>query len=251
MNSFAIQPVARTRAPRFPLSAEFQSELLERAPFRSRVSRPLAMAMAAMGVGGVGAQGLNFGSNQSSTPQMLGVMVEPIGPTVMELIDPVAAEALIARVFAEEGYALRDEDVTVAEDLEAEAWDPERHVGFAILSADDLPGDHAWAHFLEETLGENRHLASDPRDDLEEWEKPLSSELQYEVAHLSSHAIEERVESFDGGHVLCLSPEDLAVREGASWQTLPQTTIGERAVALQRLEAQVREFIGYLRSQGI
>ncbi|MBN1475975.1 hypothetical protein JXA47_04405 [Candidatus Sumerlaeota bacterium] len=251
MSPFTIQSVRHTTSPRFPMVADFPSEALVHHPFRSRVSRPLAMAMAAMGVGGVGAQGMNFGSNQSSTPQLLGVVAMPVGPTVMELIDPEAAEALIARVFAEEGYTLHDEDVAVAEDLEAEAWDPERHVGFAILSAEDLPSDQAWAHFLEETLGEDRHLASDPRDDLEEWEKPLSAEQQYEVAHLSSHAIEGHVESFDGGHVLCLSPEDLSVREAAAWQTLPQTTIGERALALQRLEAQVREFIVYLRSQGI
>jgi hypothetical protein len=181
MSSFAIQPVARARAPRFPLSAEFRPELLERAPFRSRASRPLAMAMAAMGVGGVGAQGLNLGSSQSGSFMLDGRPAYPIGPTVMELIDPVAAEALIARVFAEHGYDLSQQDVEVAEGFEVERWDSERRLGVMMPGPEDFSSELAWAYYLQRTLGDSVHITNDPRGCIDNWLQSVSEKERMEV----------------------------------------------------------------------
>jgi hypothetical protein len=249
MPPFAIQPVARSRAPRFPMVADFAAEELRRRPYRSRVSRPLAAAMAALTAGGVGAQGLAFGSGQSTRFELMGDVVGPVGPTTVETIAPDAAEALIYRLFAEAGYDLEERNAALALGLRAEGWDPERGVGFNLMSGDDFSTERIWAQCLEAHLGPHRHIENDPRDALEGWEKPLPPEEQAEVDQASLRAETQRVILEDGSRVLCLDANDLMVRE--QWEPREPPNIQERAMALQALEHQVRVFIEYLQSQGI
>ncbi|MBN1475974.1 hypothetical protein JXA47_04400 [Candidatus Sumerlaeota bacterium] len=249
MTPFKIQPSPSPRAPRFPVVADFSAEELAQLPYRSRASRPLAATLATITAGGVGAQGLAFGSGQGTRFELMGDIVGPVGPTTVETIAPDAAEALIRRLFAEAGYDLVERNTALAPGLRAEGWDPERGVGFNLMSGDDFSSERAWAQCLERHLGEWRHIEDDPRDRVADWQQKLTPEEETEVEQASQRAETQRVRLADGSHVLCFDANDLLVRE--QWPTQDPPTIEERALALQTLEQQVRVFIEYLQSQGI
>ncbi|MBN1475976.1 hypothetical protein JXA47_04410 [Candidatus Sumerlaeota bacterium] len=226
MSDFTIQPVPRMHAPRFPLRDAFTESDLNSQPYRTHVSRPLAMALAALGVGGLGAQGLNLGSNQDTSFQLAGGMAIPVGPTIVETIDPAAAQALIARVFAEHGYALRQRDVEVAEGLEAERWDRARHVGVAMLGAEDFSTELAWAYYLQRTLGEFEHVPNDPRDRIANWLQSVSEKERMEVETVIHRTERHRSGTApeDEGHLMVLDPRHLVVPTTSTGPFNPPTS---------------------------
>jgi hypothetical protein len=213
MSSFTIQPISQARAPRFPPRDDFSEGELTSKPYRTHVSRSLAAALAALGVGGLGAQGLNLGSNQNTSFQLAGGMAIPVGPTIVETIDPAAAQALIVRVFAEHGYALRQQDVDVDDGFEAERWDSGRRLGVAMLGPEDFSTELAWAYYLQRTLGEYEHVPNDPRDRIAHWIQSVSEKERDEVESVIHRTERHRTGTApeDEGHLMVLDPRHLVV----------------------------------------
>jgi hypothetical protein len=257
VSAFRIAPKRRPRVPRYPPHADFSPEELRRRPYRTGATRALAAALTALSAG-AGAQGQwGFSASQQQQFTLLGDVAMMPQPMIAELIDPRVADTVINRLFADAGYPLGRSAPESKRLFRLDGWNEEHRVGFLVVDPGGFSSDASRVSYLSSLFEWDERLPDDPRGTAAwgNWNQTPTEKEQAEARRAQEMSQGEawvRGEGPNGERVLCLDARDLRVLAHAPGQTVdPQSQVALRAEALQRLEGQVREFIDYLRSQGI
>jgi hypothetical protein len=256
MPPFSISPHRRSRAPKYPLHAGFSPDELRRRPYRTGATRALAAALTAI-TGGAAAQGtVNVQLSNNRAFALAGEISISPQPMIADVIDPAAAQTLVNRLFEEAGLPLAPDSRLAKGETRLGGWNEEHRVGVLFLEPGDLPTHALRVAYLDAALDLTTRLPDDPRSFGPSSHTPeLTPKERQEMLRLwemMGPTGPARVERPNGERILSFDVADLIAGSHAEGSTPdPGTLVAERAAALQRLESQVREFIDYLRSQGI